>query len=682
MGFHWIDWTVVIGFLFFITYTAITAQKHTRSVADFLAANRCAGRYLLGTAEGMAGMGAIAIVSGFEIFTRTGITNIFWSWVSIPIAAVLVLTGFVVYRFRATRAMTMAQFFEMRYSRKFRIFSGILGWVSGVINFGIFPSVGARFFISFIGFENVYWHIGSLAINLTLALFMLILIGIALFFTFIGGQIAVLVTDFWQGFFATIIFLVIVAFFMYEFSWAHMSEALLLASKPDDSLFNPLDIAAKKDFGFTFFAITWFVICYTRMAWQGTQGYNCSATTPHEAKMSKAVGQLRYVLITVGLTIIPLAALTVLFHPDYADKATAINAQLHSVFENDETLRTQMRIPVALSMMLPGGLMGCFAALMLGFFISTNNTYMHSWGSMLVQDVVCTFRKKPLSPKQHLLYLRLSILFVAVFAFFFGLLYPLKEYIWMFFAITGAIYLGGAGSVIIGGLYWKRATTGGAWTAMIVGSVIAVGTIILRIVWEHIPFLVECVGPEFPYTSQVMFFFSAVTAILSYVIVSLLGKNPKVNMDRMLHRGEYAIKEEEDELKARGAEEKPIGRFWKMIGVNSHEFSKIDKGLFLYIFLSTIWWVGCLVILLILGLTGRMTDDDWLSWWRVLLYIMITVAFIGSIWVSVGGLFDLRKMYKRLEAVKRSEFDDGRVVGDHLLADEELADPEHKSIKE
>ena len=54
-----------------------------------------------------------------------------------------------------------------------------------------------------------------------------------------------------------------------------------------------------------------------------------------------------------------------------------------------------------------------------------------------------------------------------------SLLFPLKDFIFMFFALTSAIYLGGAGAVIIGGLYWKRGTAEAAWTALILGTVMA-----------------------------------------------------------------------------------------------------------------------------------------------------------------------------------------------------------------
>ena len=90
------------------------------------------------------------------------------------------------------------------------------------------------------------------------------------------------------------------------------------------------------------------------------------------------------------------------------------------------------------------------------------------------------FRKTPLSPAKHLLALRLSILGVACFIFLFSLLFVQTDYILMFFAITGAIFTGGSGAVIIGGLYWRRGTTTGAWAALVTGSGLAVSGIVLQ----------------------------------------------------------------------------------------------------------------------------------------------------------------------------------------------------------
>ena len=35
-----------------------------------------------------------------------------------------------------TRALTLAQFFEIRYSKSFRVFAGMMGFGAGLVNFG------------------------------------------------------------------------------------------------------------------------------------------------------------------------------------------------------------------------------------------------------------------------------------------------------------------------------------------------------------------------------------------------------------------------------------------------------------------------------------------------------------------------------------------------------------------
>ena len=174
-----------------------------------------------------------------------------------------------------------------------------------------------------------------------------------------------------------------------------------------------------------------------------------------------------------------------------------------------------------------------FCAIVLAFLISTHDTYLMSWGSILVQDVILPFRKKPIDQKQHIKWIRYSIFGVAAFIFLFSLFYPQNQPILMFFAISGAIYLGGSGAVIIGGLYWKRGTTTAAWTAMMVGSTLAVVSIIIPAFWKN-----------FPLNGQELWFIAMVVSGISYIIVSLVGKKTESNMDKILHRGEYAVKED------------------------------------------------------------------------------------------------------------------------------------------
>lgn len=874
-----IDWLMVFGTFVFLASLAYRSRKYTRSVADFLSANRCAGRYLLGTAEGAAGLGAISIIALFEKGYSTGFAPNYWNAISIPIGLFITLSGWVIYRFRETRAMTMAQFFEIRYSRRFRIFAGILAWTSGIINFGIFPGVGARFFVSFCGLPEHNIMIGSVSISLTYALVMAVLLIVAVFFTLSGGQIAVLITDFWQGLISLIFITLIVLFIWFTVSWGTMKEALVLASEPGKSLFNPYDIG-RADFDFGFFLIGYFFALYNFMAWQGNQGYRSSAASPHEAKMSNVVGGLRSGFITLGMILMPVLAIVILNHPDFLAMGSQVSESLQQMYPDNEQLRKQMRVPVALREMLPVGLLGGFAASMFAFFISTHNTYMHSWGSIFIQDVILPLRgDKPFRPEQHLRYLRYSVIGVAVFIYCFSLVFPPRDYIFMFFAITGAIYLGGAGAVIIGGLYWKRGTTGAAWTAMITGSVLALSSILAQQFWtldaadgfkkayyslepeqtiilsgtikptvlpngdvvqaiesrkfrtgkpldgwldaddslsgttrtlgeiksaintpmrvrtsiirnlapgwmlvgdahgqmvarlpegaifergdpvfmegvvrltnaeeraaldpdgawstldggrfldateashpsggieqdegmkgnllvekirtsgtiteeiENNLFVVEAgesnlyvrLNPDFPYNGQYLAFFSAIAAIAGYILVSLIRPGRIIDFERILHRGRHRVKEEEAVIRERNPEEQPVAWYWRMIGVNGREFSKIDKALFLFTFGYGMWGIGGFLVLAFFQANGWMTDDRWFVWWRLSLFIQLGLAIIGGLWVTVGGMFDLRKLYRRLSVIKRDEFDDGRVVGHQNLADvaeEEDQPPSSKS---
>jgi solute:Na+ symporter, SSS family len=117
--------------------------------------------------------------------------------------------------------MTLAQFLEMRYSRRFRVFSGTLCWVSGVLNYGIFPAVTARFFIYFLGLPVHLWTLPGtgLQLNLTLGAVMAVTLGVTLFITLTGGQISVMVTDFIQGQISNIVFLTLLGVMLYLFPW-------------------------------------------------------------------------------------------------------------------------------------------------------------------------------------------------------------------------------------------------------------------------------------------------------------------------------------------------------------------------------------------------------------------------------------------------------------------------------
>ena len=108
-------------------------------------------------------------------------------------------------------------------------------------------------------------------------------------------------------------------------------------------------------------------------------------------------------------------------HPSYQDIADSVNLSLSEL--DTDTLRSQMRGPIVLSTILPMGLLGAFAALMLAAFVSTHDTYLHSWATIIIQDVVMPFRDKPFDKDTHIKVLRYAIFGVAVFSYSFLVYY-------------------------------------------------------------------------------------------------------------------------------------------------------------------------------------------------------------------------------------------------------------------
>ncbi len=78
MNMHWMDWTVVFTVIIFFIVIGYSTKKYTRSAADFLAANRCSGRYLLTVAEGISGLGAVSILAITQQLYTSGFGAGWW----------------------------------------------------------------------------------------------------------------------------------------------------------------------------------------------------------------------------------------------------------------------------------------------------------------------------------------------------------------------------------------------------------------------------------------------------------------------------------------------------------------------------------------------------------------------------------------------------------------------------
>ncbi len=655
---HWIDWSIVAVLFALMTWGARKTSKYNRSVADFLVAGRCGRRYVLSVAEGIAGLGAITVIGRLESFYKSGLAFGYWMGIFSVIWLVIRMSGFVVTRFRATRALTLAQFLEQRYSRRLRITAGLIMFICGVVNFGIFPAVGARFFIHFCKIPVHFWDINigdfHYALNLTQGYLMFILIGIAMIFTFWGGQIAVMVTDFIQGTAISIMMCIICVYLYYRFSWTDIITTMAERA-PGESFLVPWDSLKLKDFNLWFKLIALFGGIYAMRAWQGTAGYGAAAINPHEARMSGVIAGFKNAQLNNLFIVMGVFLYLFMCHSNFATNSTIVNNVLQSISHDPANkLRSQVTIAAGLGQVLPLGLLGAFAASMLGAFITTHNSYLHSWGSIYVQDVYIPLarRDKPMEEVAHIKLLKKAIFGVAVFIFIFGWFFPIKQYIQMYFALTGTLWMGGAGCLIIGGLYWKRGTTAGAFGAMYFGVILAiVGLWIVQFNDKIIPFV------NIQTNGQWIWFMTMCLCIMTYVLVSLFGPDRGVfNMDKLLYKGKYVI----DEDNSLVTKVKVTG--WrKWVGVNEN-FTLNDKMIYYALFGWSLLNWAWLLFWVPYSYFAEVTVHGWSIYWRYWYTTNIVQACGATLWFLIGGVIDLKDMFRRLETRVRDDTDDGRVA--------------------
>ncbi len=172
---------------------------------------------------------------------------------------------------------------------------------------------------------------------------------------------------------------------------------------------------------------------------------------------------------------------------------------------------------------------------------------------------------------------------------------------------------------------------------------------------------------KFWFNYQVSSFIAQVVAASVYVIVSLITCRKGFNLDRMLHRGQFALSGEAP--KTRPLRERfRLGNVFRF----DENFTLGDKILSSSIF----WWAMALVAVNLVILAWNFLWHWWPArWWAnywLILAILLPfgVSLVTLIWFTFGGIRDMRLFFTALRDVRRDSRDDGRVIAHHNLADE------------
>jgi hypothetical protein len=342
--------------------------------------------------------------------------------------------------------------------------------------------------------------------------------------------------------------------------------------------------------------------------------------------------------------------------------------------------------PVSMRHLMPRWLLGMLMLLAVMLMISTDCSRIFMIAAGIAQDLVLPFRKKPMETKHQLWMIRAFAVMVAVIFFFGSLFMAQVDYIQLFIVSVGALWTGGAGAMTVFGLYSRFGNTTGAFASLIGGSGFSLAGWLVSHNWANhvypwldrkgwvpaVSRLLENVSApfhplvvwkmdanKFPINAYERLFLALVISIICYVIASLLAYRKPFNLEKMLHRGEYAD-DRSPVVKTKWSIKTAFG---KLIGINS-EYTKIDRiiarGVFTYTFIYR--FVVCFVLVLIVNSIWPWKPRHWSIYYFITLILVPSiVGIVSTFWFSIGGIIDLKRMFHDLAARKRDFTDDGRV---------------------
>lgn len=647
MNMHLIDWIVVAAVMAVFVTMAAFANRLTKSVSDYLVAGRCAGRYMLTVASGMEWIGAINIVAMFEMYFHSGFPPMWWVMFTTPFAVYMCVSGWAIYRYRETRSLTIAQFLETRYDKKVRLTAGTLSWVAGMCNFGFFPLISARLFMSVIGLPEFFAVAGFQCSTFVTLAGMMVLVPLG--FILMGGHTSVMVSNFMQGMFTNVASVVIVSvLFFTVFDWQTISQGLIAVGKPGASLLDPIHSSNTKDFNAWYFLIGIVGAWYSAMSNVPSQAFLGSGKSAHEQRMGYLLGQINWQGLLVFFMMIAMCAFTIMHSPQHAETAAKVNASLASV---PAEMQGKVLVSSTLPYMLPAGLVGLFCAIMLAALISSHNGFMHAWGGVLLQDIILPLTGRTLGTRAHIWALRGSIIFVGLVAFALSIRYRPEQSILMVFAAVNSIWLGPAGAVMLGGLYWTKGTSRAAMATLVAGSLLGLALFACQQGWPY-----WFGKAEFPINGQYCFLINIIFSTVLYVGLSLLVPEPEHNMDKLLHRGAYAVEGEElPDLR-------PTKRWQTIFGITPM-FNGRDR---LTAYLIVGWFLVWLVVFAAGMIYGTVVDPGeqaWARFWQIYLYVGFGLLVCTTLWLGIGGFRDMIQLFRSMGGSDRDFTDTGDTSG-------------------
>jgi SSS family solute:Na+ symporter len=237
--------------------------------------------------------------------------------------------------------------------------------LGGILNMGLFLKVGSMFIVGITGMS---------AESQALPWVMTLLLLLVLVYTVLGGMISVIITDYVQFVVLSFGILVTTYICIQKLGWTHIMESL--EATRGASSFNPLDEGS--GFGWSYVAwmamlglvscAIWPTAVARALAMESTQAVK------RQYMWSSASFMIRF-LIPCFWGICAFVY--------FSEQAPELGTLFIPTEGGVETANNLYAMPIFLGRILPAGLVGLITAAMIAAFMSTHDSYLLCWSSVI-----------------------------------------------------------------------------------------------------------------------------------------------------------------------------------------------------------------------------------------------------------------------------------------------------------
>jgi solute:Na+ symporter, SSS family len=457
--FNWLLDGSIVGVYLLVTMIAgLWVRKYVGKVEHFLVAGREMDVYLGIASLAATEFGIVTCMytaqNGYEKGFAGATPGILMALAMVVVG----LTGFCIKPLRDSGVITIPELIEKQFGQRIRWAAGVVIVLGGLLNMGVFLRTGGQFLVLVAGLDVKYLEIMMTAL----------LIGVA-FYTIVGGMLSVLVTDFLQFVVMSAGLIIVTILILMNVGWEKLVTTVEVNYGAGG--FNPF---VNSTMGWEYVLFNAMLNTAAVLTWQTTIARVLAAKDTATGMKIYTRTSFFFVCRFLIPGIWGIAALATLGPmPD-----------------------TLEAMPRFLSSFVPAGLMGLLIAAMLAADMSTDSSYMLTWGSVIYNDIMAPFRKTRWSEKRGLFWNRSIVAIIGIFLLFYGLWYKPEGPLWDYLTITGTIYLASISILLIACCYWKRANNWGAAGAILIGALIPIAFLVMEKTPATRP-LAVAIGPHF-----------------------------------------------------------------------------------------------------------------------------------------------------------------------------------------